>query len=169
MTNAPHPERGVARLRVAALLVAALGLLAPACEDPNAVFTGLWKGEVRAEGLVEGYPSLRLGHYGLEVAGTVRFFKTSSEAVEVEQCPCLYVDHRRLDLGAREVVFTTTCGEAVPVEWRLAIRDDEETDQRWLEGTVRPADGSPGEQTIALRLVQTFIGDEERACDDAPP
>jgi hypothetical protein len=152
-----------------ALAVTLTALAATACEDPNEVFTGRWEAtEVASVGLYEGAPLLAIGHYGREVAGVVFFRSAPGGSENTDVCPCAYVDHQRLNLSTREVVFRTdpcSATGSAALDWHLAIVDDDETGERHLEGQVRWADGTPGEESVRLLQTETFVRDEDRICE----
>lgn len=152
LSHGPPPPRR--RSRSWHLWGVSVGMLCLAlgCENPNEIFTGQWNADTVYEGAFTGWPSLSLGHYGLEVAGIATFHVTEAGSGTVEECGCSLIEHRSLDLDARRLIFSTTCA-ATSLDWDLTMG---ETDDgiRFLEGTVRPVTTGDDPIIEAVRLLQ---------------
>lgn len=138
------------------------------CDNLNEMFTGLWKAtSVDAAGLFEGSPELAIGHFGREVAGVAYFKIVQGGSEYVVSCPCAFINHEQLDLGARTVQFATVCDSGLGLDWRLTMSS--EGSRRFLDGEVTRADGGPGRAVVRLERTEDSVRDAEKQCPPATP
>jgi len=142
------------------------------CDSPSNMFTGRWEHETReAVSPLGGWPAVAIGHYGHEVAGVTYLHEQGSLISYLPACPCVWIDHYRVDLAEAEVQFTTRCeagGDALgqTLHWRLEFQVDDETGDELLVGTVAPEyEETPVEPN--LRLIRT--GDQLTEADKQCP
>ncbi|MCB9727582.1 MAG: hypothetical protein H6744_02680 [Deltaproteobacteria bacterium] len=156
-------------MRAALALVAASLAVWPSlsCDQVNSMFAGLWRSTLpAASGPFAGAPELAIGHYGREIAGVAYFKIVQGGSEYVAECPCAFIENKRVDLDARTVDFATKCDD-LQLDWSLTLR--EEGTRRLLEGTVTRADGGPGSAEVQLERDDEFVRDEDKLCPPASP
>lgn len=154
------------RPRLDGLLVGvALALFIAGCSNPNEVFSGVWQPVEDGEYIViDGVPTLALGHFGREVAGVV-YFNVPGGSLFRQPCACAFVDHLRYNADESTLEFESVCdGQPVAVLWNLELTDDPLTGETVLQADVRQADGLSVTDTITFRKVEDVVSDAQRAC-----
>lgn len=124
------------------------------------MFGGVWETqEPFTSTLHTGKVALALGHFGREMTGVVHLL--DGDGIELDTCPCAFLDQEELDLTARTFVLVSQrCQEARWI-WRLAL--DTRGDAEVLAGTVEEQ-GTALQVPLRLELVDRFVPDEEKEC-----
>ena len=142
------------------------------CDSPSSMFTGRWEQDTHETvSPLGGWPVVAIGHYGHEVAGVTYLHEQGSLTSYLPGCPCVWIDHYRVDLSKAEVQFTTRCeeGGVSPeqiLNWHLTFEVDEETGDDLLVGTVSP-ESEEIPDVPNLRLIRT--GDQLTEADKQCP
>lgn len=158
-------------LHVCVLVMILMSASAVACDSPSSMFTGRWEQTTRESvDPLGGWPVVAMGHYGDEVAGVTYLYEEGSIISYLPSCPCVWIDHYRVDLSRAEVQFTTRCEESAAgmnqtLHWHLEFQVDDETGEELLVGTVAPEAGEvPTEPNLRLVRTQDGIVDKEKQC-----
>ena len=124
------------------------------------MFGGVWETpDPFTSTLHAGKVSLAIGHFGREMTGVVHLL--DEDGVELDACPCAFLEQEDLDLGARAFVLVSQRCQDTRWIWRLAL--DTRGAVEVLAGTVE-AQGAAETVPLRFELVDRFVSDSDKAC-----